>query len=487
MCNHPDWGVQPVFGKAGAMQTYVVAAAQTMTPRLAVRVARSRAPVALSDDARALMARGEQVVTDAARRRPVYGRTTGVGANHDTAPVDGRHGGRLLASHATTGLTPYPDDVVRIGLLVRLNQLARGGSGLPPELGDAIVELLNGDRLPTLHRGGALGTGDLGALAELGLALDDVLDDASALPLLSSNAITLAECCLAMTEASGLVDVAPVVGALTHVAMRGNAEAYDARVHAARPHAGQSRVAARMRDLLGGLPLTPARVQDPFGLRAFAQVLGPAVELVDALGEALHVDINAAAENPLVTDGVVLHNGNWHAMPVALHMDALRLALHSVATLSTSRLANLIDPELTGLSRFLAHGAPPSSGAMMLEYVAHDALALVRAEAQPATLGTATLSRGAEHHASFAPQAAAQTTALLQHLRIVLACELVAACRAVLLAGLRPGDLASAGVTRWIASALGSLPQDLTDRPLRDDIDTACDLLTQWEPRGLSA
>lgn len=451
-----------------------------LLPHTAVEVGESRTPVALSEGARARMGRTHSVVQEAARAGAVYGRTTGVGANSDLGSVDGSHEARLLASHATTGLAAYPEAVVRIGLVVRVNQLARAGSGLSPDVADAIVALLNGDDLPALHRGGALGTGDLGALAELGLALHDILDDGGALALLSSNAITLAECCLAQVEASRLIAVTPVVGALTLVAMRGNVEAFDARVHAARPHAGQAAVAARMRELLDGFPRPPARVQDPFGLRAFAQVLGPAVELVEALEHTLRVDINAAAENPLVTDGAVLHNGNWHAMPIALQADALRLSLHSVATLSTSRLANLIDPELTGLTRFLASGPTPSSGALMLEYVAHDALAEVRSAAQPATLGTATLSRGAEHHASFAPQAAGLTTHLLQHLRTVLACELVAACRAVALSGITPADLAPAGSAPWLEDALACLPQDLGDRPLRDDVDIARRKLTEW-------
>src|SRR5919198_2525569 len=105
---------------------------------------------------------------------------------------------------------------------------------------------------------------------------------------------------------------------------------------------------------------------------------------------------------------------------------------------STTRVANLVDPDYTGLSRFLASGADASSGVMMIEYVAHDALAAVRAAAQPATLGTATLSRGAEHHASFAPQAAVLTRQLLDALRSVLACELVAAVRAIRLADVTP-------------------------------------------------
>ena len=107
--------------------------------------------------------------------------------------------------------------------------------------------------------------------------------------------------------------------------------------------------------------MPPARVQDLFG-QASAQVLGPAVDDLDALQRTLAVDVNAAAENPLVSGDDVLHNGNWHAMPIALALDVLRLSLHSVATLSTSWLANLVDPEFTGLSRFLATGRRPAPG-----------------------------------------------------------------------------------------------------------------------------
>src|SRR5262245_49262704 len=161
---------------------------QELSPRTAVEVGACRTPVALSGEARALMQRSHSVVEEAARTGAVYGRTTGVGANSDFLSVDMRHESRLLASHATTGLTEYPEAVVRLGLVVRVNQLARGGSGLSPGVADAIIGLLNTNDLPRLHRGGALGTGDLGALAELGLALGDALDDGGVLALLSSNA-----------------------------------------------------------------------------------------------------------------------------------------------------------------------------------------------------------------------------------------------------------------------------------------------------------
>ena len=410
-----------------------------LTPLEAVALGQRRTAVRLGDDARKRMSESAAAVAEVARHRPVYGRTTGVGANRDVLTSDPEHGARLLGSHSTTGTTSYPKDVVRLGLLIRVNQLAAGGSGLDPDVADAIVALLNDDELPDLHRGGAIGTGDLGPLAELGLALGDVIDGTSALPLLSSNAITLAECCLAYVEAATLINVVPLVGALSHVALRGNAEVYDVRVHEARPQPGQVRVARRMRGLLDGLPIPPARVQDPFGLRAFAQVLGPAVDHVDALGNS---SARSTSTRPRRTRW-------WPATPCCTTATGTRCRSRSPSTRSgsactASRLcrrpgvANLVDPEFTGLSRFLASGAEASSGVMMIEYVAHDALASVRSSAQPATLGTATLSRGAEHHASFAPQAAVLTAQLLDALREVLACELVTAVRAIRLGrGLR--------------------------------------------------
>jgi histidine ammonia-lyase len=451
-----------------------------LTPRAVLAAAESRSTVVLDAGARRRIQAAADTVVAVTRRQQVYGRNTGVGANRDIDVDDDAHGARLLASHATTGLSAYPEEVVRASLLIRLNQIAVGGSGLSPAVPDAIVRLLNTDRLPVLHRGGAIGTGDLGALAELGLALGDAIQSADVLPLLSSNAVTLAECCAVAVHARDLVAAMPFVGALSLVALRGNPEAFDPRVHGRRPQAGQREIAAEMATLLDGLVQEPARVQDPFGLRAFAQVVGPALELVRQLGEVVTVDINAAAENPLVAGDSVLHSGNWHAMPIALALDGLRLALHSVATLSTSRLANLIDPELTGLTRFLASGPPSSSGALMLEYVAHDALALVRSDAQPATLGTATLSRGAEHHASFAPQAAALTTDLLDHLLTVLACELVAAVRAIRLSGMGSQPLDGAGIGVFAAQAEALLPGELTDRSLRDDVAAARTLLGGW-------
>jgi histidine ammonia-lyase len=173
------------------MPTQVISG-RGLTPRDVAELSRGGVAVALDPEAAAAMDRAHARAEAAAEREPVYGRSTGVGSNRDVLTDDPTHGERLLASHATTGSTPYPPEVVRAAVLVRVNQLARAGSGVPSAVAGALVELVNRDELPVLHRGGGLGIGDLGALAELGLAIGNVLAGPDALGFLSSNAVTLA-------------------------------------------------------------------------------------------------------------------------------------------------------------------------------------------------------------------------------------------------------------------------------------------------------
>ena len=151
----------------------------------------------------------------------------------------------------------------------------------------------------------------------------------------------------------------------------------------------------------------------------------------------------------------MLHHGGFHAASCALALDTLRLALVPFATLSSARLRHLMEPSLTGLPPFLSADAPGSSGVLIAEYLAADALARLRADAAPSVLGSATLSRGLEEHASFAWQAAGQARRAVDHLRMVLALEWVAAERALRMKGsaaggplARPGRASSTSGSR---------------------------------------
>jgi histidine ammonia-lyase len=448
-------------------------------------VARDHEPVVTSRDGVARAAAAHRAVRTA--QGPIYGLTTGVGAN-GAVPIESGPGTglRLIRSHASGAGEPIGVDVARAMMVVRLNQLAAGGSGADPAWLAALVTALNEGLTPEFGVLGGIGTTDLTALAATALTLigerpwrggsvrallEVGVADASALPFLSSNALTLGHAALVHQDLYFLLEVGLRAAALSHLALSGSAQPYAAAVQAARPHPGQRATAARLRELLGpdvGRPA--ARVQDPYGLRALPQVHGPAVEALASLERVLVVEMNAAAENPLVTSDGVLHNGNFHGGYLAQALDTARLAVCADASLSQARLAALVDPDRTGLRPFLASGPAGSSGVMILEYTASAALAEMRSLAAPVSLGNVVLSRGAEEHAAFSPQAARATALLVPRLRTLLACELVVAVRA-----LRQRGVVPAGPTLRALhdEALKRLPADDTDRPLDTDIAAA--------------
>ncbi|TDV46202.1 aromatic amino acid ammonia-lyase [Actinophytocola oryzae] len=458
------------------------------------QVAEENVAVTVDEAAMRRAADAWRLVTDLSARREIYGRTTGVGANRDlTIDADSspEHGRRLLRSHAGGAGDLLPSAHVRAMMLIRLNQLAAGGSGAHPRLLTALADALTSGALPRVHATGAIGTGDLTVLAETGLTLAGErpwamghlapipLDTADALAFMSSNASTLAEAVLACLSLERLLRASHVVTALSYVVLGGSPEAYATAVHAAKPHPGQVWCAAEMRRLLGMAGTTPPpgrRIQDPYGLRAFPQVQGPAVDALAYLRNVLTVEINASAENPMVSlaAGDVYHHAHFHMAYLATALDQARATVHHVAELSAARLGDLVEPSFTDLPAFLADGPPGSSGVMILEYVAHDALASLRQVALPVTLGTAVVSRGVEDHASFSTQAARQARAAADAYRQVLACELVAAVRAL---HMRPADLVDLPVRDAFDLADATLDRETADRPFSDDLTKAAALL----------
>lgn len=435
-----------------------------------------------------------RLVPELTARRPVYGHTTGVGANREEAlDAETAHeqGRRLMRSHAGGTGEEMSAPLTRAMLLVRLSQLAAGRAGVNPRLLTALADALTLGAIPRVHRTGSIGTGDLTALAETGLALAGErpwasgslppvpFDTGDALAFQSSNAATIAESVLGCLELDRLLRASHAVAALSFIALDGNPEAYATPVHLARPHPGQVRCAAELRRLLGMSdtpPLPGKRLQDPYGLRAFPQVQGPALDACSYLRDVLTIEINASTENPMISVEAqdAYHHAHFHTAYVAVALDRLRATVHHVAELSAARLGDLVEPTLTGLPAFLATGPRGSSGIMILEYVAHDALAQLRQAALPVTIGTAVVSRGLEDHASFATQAARATHHAATAYRHVLACELVAATRAL---RMRDASLADLPARTAFDHAAAVLDPDLTDRPLSDDITAAATVL----------
>ncbi len=429
----------------------------------------------------------------------VYGRSTGVGANRNESVPSGAaadHGLRLLRSHAGAIGDPLPAHEVRAMLAVRANQLLAGGAGLRPTVVTALCEALESGAHPVVNEFGSVGTGDIAALAQLGLALAgehpweggappaaQPLDNNDALALISSNALTLGQSALALDELRRLVSATQVVAALSLLAVDGSFEAYAEPVHAARPHPGSYAVAARSRYLLGApeRPTPPlGRIQDPYGFRCVPQIHGPAHDAADLLERTIAIEINAAAENPLIrpADMAAYHHGGFYMAQLVLALDHFRLALTQTARLSTSRLSALNEPALTRLRPFLADGEAASSGVMILEYAAGAALGDLRAFSAPASLGHAVLSRGVEEQASFASLAARQALRAGRAYRYVVGCELVAAVRALRQRELRIDPGLPVGRAFELADAV--LDPDPADRPLTGDVEAAAALLDRF-------
>ncbi|GAA2860903.1 histidine ammonia-lyase [Actinoplanes cyaneus] len=423
---------------------------------------------------------------DARERGAVYGANTGVGANrHEHTGDAGEHGLRLLRSHCAA-VGPEEDDVTaRAAMAVRLNQILSGGSGVSRRVAEALATALRDGAVPSLHPWGAIGTADLSALAELGLTLAGerpwrsgngpviTIDSTDALPMISSSALTVATGVIALSQVDELIRASVVVAGLSFLALRGNPEAYHPAVHRARAHPGQVEVAAQLSALVAGCA-PPVRIQDPFGLRVVPQVTAPAVHAARSLHDVLTAELNAAVENPLVTDDGVLHHGQFHTATLAAGLDAVRSAFLPVLSLSSARVGLLMRPDMTGLRAFLADGPAGSSGLMIGEYVVQDVLTEIRVGMQPTAAGTLTISLGLEEHASFATQGARSLRRMTRLAPTLLAAELVAAVRALRMA---PGRLPEGSARDAFELAAKNLEPGFDDRPLGTDLDNAVTVL----------
>ena len=486
----------------------------TLTPKKLALIAREGAVAELAPEAQARNDRAREAIAALlARGDHLYGVTTGVGALRAYRVPEAQRESYslgLLRSHACGAGQPLSAQVVRAAMATRANQLGAGGAGVTRELLNGLVAALNAGLTPFTRELGSLGTGDLTNLADIALALlgegqvwrgDELVDAAAAfadagldlarlgprdgLAVMSSNAVSIGHAALLVVDARRLLDAWLSVAALSFEAAAADPVVLDPRIHSWRHRPGQAAVAARMRELLEGLQARtrepgPLGIQDPYPFRAQPQVDGTVHDALLALEETVCHELNFAGENALIVPGedIALPNGNPHAAPLANAIDGLRTALAQSAALIGARVSTLLDASLTGLPPFLARRPGPESGALVLEYTAHAAVAEVRSLVTPVAAQTVSVSRGVESHSSLAPISARRAREVLNALRVVVATELVVAVRALRLAGHEP---VGAGTRQLWLAATERLDPDLSDRPLHPDIEAARQLVESWE------
>ena len=485
-----------------------------------VAVARREATVRLDDAARTRMQDTRRVVDEAiAQRRVVYGITTGFGAlattSIDPSDVDElQH--RLLRSHAAGVGEPLPPEAVRAMLALRARTLSQGHSGVRPEVVESLLALLAADALPVVPSHGSVGaSGDLAQFAHLALPLIGegtlsrggtvepaaaVLADIGVAPLrltakeglslLNGTEGMLALGVLALDRAEMLVDTADAACALTIEAVLGSVVPLDERIHALRPHPGQSTSARRMASLLEGSEIVASHaddfthaVQDAYSIRCAPQVHGSVRDVLDHVAAVFDRELGSVVDNPIVfADGDVLSGGNFHGQPLAFALDFLSIACAELGSISERRTDRILDPaRSSGLTPFLASRPGLDSGLMLAQYTAAAIVAENRVLASPTSTDSVPTSGLQEDHVSMGFGAATKAGRVLDGVCLILAVELLCASQGI--DQRRP--LAPAEGTGVLHAAIRRVVPPLgDDRPVGPDIEAVADLVAEGFARG---
>jgi histidine ammonia-lyase len=491
-----------------------------------VELARAPSPaLKLSAIARSQMLTSRTYIEQRIRRGDlIYGVNTGFGAFSKVkiSPADiVALQKNLVRSHAIGVGEAFSPEETRAIMILRANTLARGTSGVRPELCDKIFEFLAHDILPVIPSQGSVGaSGDLAPLAHLALALigeGEVIYGSTSGPggtgasgdhrepvatsvalknsgvtpleLQAKEGLALINGCQVMTavgilaavRAQGLLKLADVAGAMSLEALRGSRSAFDPVIFRHRPHPGQSETAQNVLTVLQTSEIEAShrdcdRVQDAYSIRCMPAVHGSAKWALREALATLEIEANSSTDNPLVfaEDEKILSCGNFHGQPVSLAMDLLAMALTSQASICERRIEKLINPALSDLPAFLIKSGGLNSGFMMAHVTAASLVSESKILSHPASVDTIPTSADKEDHVSMGTIAARKLKKIVDHLQSVLAIELLAAKQGLyLLEPLKPGPFLSeftdhlnqlsppVDVDRYMAPELKHLGQQL--------------------------
>jgi len=421
----------------------------------------------LAPSARELMSESRQLIERLLRENQiVYGVNTGFGklsdihipaADLQTLQLN------LVRSHSSGLGNPLSEEETRAMMLLRANVLARGNSGCRVVLVETLLAMLEARVHPVIPEKGSVGaSGDLAPLAHLALSMigegeswfggarvsgAEALREAGIAPvrleakeglaLLNGTQAMGAVGGLAVLRAERVVKLADLAGAMTLEALRGTPVAFDARIHEARPHAGQIEAAAHLRDLLAGSQIRLShltgdpRVQDAYSLRCMPQVHGAVRNALRHARETVEIESGSATDNPLVFAGKgdVLSGGNFHGAPLAMVFDYAAFAVTDLMSIGERRIDRLVNPDLNeGLPPFLSPQPGLSSGYMIAHIAAAALLNEAKVLAHPACIDNVPTSGGKEDHVSMGMTSALKLRQIVDNAEQVLAIELMAAC-----------------------------------------------------------
>lgn len=448
-----------------------------------------------------------------AEGRTAYGINTGFGLLAQTriATEDLQNLQRsLVLSHAAGIGEPLDDAMVRLIMVLKINSLARGFSGIRLSVIEALIALVNAGVYPLIPAKGSVGaSGDLAPLAHMSLTLlgegkarwqgewlpatealkkaglaPITLEAKEGLALLNGTQASTAFALRGLIEAQELFASATVCGALTTEAVLGSRRPFDARIHAARGQRGQIDAASLYRHVLTDCSALSQshhnceKVQDPYSLRCQPQVMGACLTQLRQVMEVLLVEANAVSDNPLVfaEEGDVISGGNFHAEPIAMAADNLALAIAEIGALSERRIALMMDKHMSQLPPFLVKNGGVNSGFMIAQVTAAALASENKALAHPHSVDSLPTSANQEDHVSMAPAAGRRLWEMAANTRGVIAVEWLAACQGI---DLREGLTSSPLLEQARQALREEVPHYTQDRFFAPDIECATALLAQ--------
>jgi histidine ammonia-lyase len=399
-----------------------------------------------------------------AEAEPLYGINTGFGSLYNVKISKDKLTQlqeNLVMSHACGIGERVPNDIVKLMLLLKIQSLSYGHSGIQLSTVQRLVDFYNLDILPIIYTQGSLGaSGDLAPLAHLALPLigkgevefeGNIVDSEiilkkfkwqplklqskEGLALLNGTQFMSAYGVYLILKSYKLSYLADLFGSISLDAFDGRIEPFDELVHLVRPHKGQLKTAERIREFLDGSELIKQdkeHVQDPYSFRCIPQVHGATKDTLDYVHKVFMTEINSVTDNPniFIGEDKIISGGNFHGQPLALALDYLKIAMAELGNISERRIFQLVSG-FRGLPTFLVDNPGLNSGFMIPQYTAASIVSANKQLATPASIDSIVSSNGQEDHVSMGANAATQAFTLINNVECILSIELLNASQAL--------------------------------------------------------
>ncbi|HLO73168.1 MAG TPA: histidine ammonia-lyase [Flavobacterium sp.] len=469
--------------------------------------------LALSEEARVNIEKCRKYLDDKMQSHngPIYGINTGFGSlcnvkisNENLSKLQEN----LVKSHACGTGEEVPSEIVKIMLLLKIQSLSYGHSGVQLITVDRLIDFYNNDIFPVIYTQGSLGaSGDLAPLAHLSLPLlgegevyfdgfrqpaskvlekmgwqPIVLQSKEGLALLNGTQFMSAYGVYTLLKSCKLSYLADVIAAISLEGFDGRIEPFTDLIHLIRPHKGQIKTAEFFRDILEDSEIIAqpkVHVQDPYSFRCVPQVHGASKDAIDYVKRVFRTEVNSVTDNPnvFVGEDLIISGGNFHGQPLALALDFLGIALSELGSISERRTYQLISG-LRGLPAFLVNDPGLNSGFMIPQYTAASIASQNKQLATPASIDSIVSSNGQEDHVSMGANAATKTLRIVDNLERILAIELLNASQAL---EFRRPLKSSEFIESFVKSYRDEVPFVSEDRILHYDIEKSIAFLNSFQ------